>query len=318
MAVCASMNGTTDAAPGPEWMPARVREGRVEWVRLGAAPLRQPFYEMDVRMAGWADRERRVTRLEDLPAHAAAVPALEPSGFVFHMSRCGSTLTAKVLGAPESHLAVSEAPPLDAVVRRRDPELLRAMVRALGRVRRPGQARLFVKLDCWHILDLALFREAFPETPWVFLHRDPGEVLASHAREAGVQMVAEYFPPAFWGLGKVERPFGPAWQAQVLGVICRAGLNGLKLGGGLAVNYRELPEALFGRVLPHFGVRADATDLAAMRDASRLDAKAPSPTAFRPRQEKHAEAIGDERLLEAYAALEALSRPASAPPPPRP
>jgi hypothetical protein len=53
------------------------------------------------------------------------------------------------------------------------------MVAALGQAR-AGETRLFLKLDCWHMRDLPLFRRAFPNTPWVFLYRDPVEVLVSH------------------------------------------------------------------------------------------------------------------------------------------
>ena len=34
-----------------------------------------------------------------------------PSGFIFHMGRCGSTLLSKALARSPSHLIISEAPP---------------------------------------------------------------------------------------------------------------------------------------------------------------------------------------------------------------
>lgn len=295
-------------APGPGWLPIRVgdeAEPTVRWAWFGDRRLSDAFYEMDARRARW-DGPSLTTRLADLAAHAAAVEALEPAGFIFHMSRCGSTLAARMLGAPPEFVAISEAPPLDAVVRRRDPELLRAMVRALGRVRAPGQARLFLKLDCWHALDLPLFRQAFPQTPWVFLYREPAAVLASHVRACGIQMVADRFGPAFWGLEPTERPFGPGWYAQVLAAICEAGARGAALGGGLYVNYAELPEALFGRVLPHFGVKPTAAQAEAMRRMARLDAKAAMPTPFTA-SPTPARLDPGERPAAAYAALEALN-----------
>jgi hypothetical protein len=36
-----------------------------------------------------------------------------PDGFVFHMSRCGSTLVAQMLAVVPDHVVVSEAEPLD-------------------------------------------------------------------------------------------------------------------------------------------------------------------------------------------------------------
>src|SRR5947208_3470516 len=43
-------------------------------------------------------------------------PALEPDGFVFHQSRCGSTLAARMLGALPRSTSVSEAPPIDSIL----------------------------------------------------------------------------------------------------------------------------------------------------------------------------------------------------------
>lgn len=41
---------------------------------------------------------------------------LEPTGFIFHMSRCGSTLTANLLGASPYNLVYSESkPPVDVM-----------------------------------------------------------------------------------------------------------------------------------------------------------------------------------------------------------
>ncbi len=44
---------------------------------------------------------------------------------------------------------------------------------AYGQRRRGVEQRLVVKLDAWNIGELALLRECFPDTPWLFLYRDP-------------------------------------------------------------------------------------------------------------------------------------------------
>lgn len=41
---------------------------------------------------------------------------LEPTGFVFHMSRCGSTLTANLMGASPHNLVYSESKPPTALM----------------------------------------------------------------------------------------------------------------------------------------------------------------------------------------------------------
>ena len=112
------------------------------------------------------------------------------------MSRCGSTLVSQMLATPAANLVVSEAEPIDAVVRARQarPDLsedehalwLTWIIGALGQPR-GGERHYFIKLDSWHTLALPLFRRAFPDVPWIFLYRDPVEVIVSqtdHARPA--------------------------------------------------------------------------------------------------------------------------------------
>ena len=53
-------------------------------------------------------------------------PALEPSGFVFHLSRCGSTLIANSLQTAPKALVLSE-PEIVAEVLARAPSLLKAV-----------------------------------------------------------------------------------------------------------------------------------------------------------------------------------------------
>lgn len=147
-------------------------------------------------------------------------------------------------------------------------------VAAYGR-QRSDESRYFLKLDCWHALALPLFRRAFPATPWIFLYRDPVEVLVSHVRQRGSQMVPDITPPQLYGIDDHAGPPDENYCARVLSVICDAAAAQLNDTSGLAINYRELPGALSRRILPHFGVRFSAAEHALMTEAARHDAKAP-------------------------------------------
>jgi hypothetical protein len=129
---------------------------------------------------------------------------------------------------------------------------------------------------------LPLFRRAFPAVPWVFLYRDPVEVLVSQLRIPGTQMIPGGIGPNLYGL---ERSYGPGtaedYYAQVLAKVTEPAVAHHSAGGGLLVNYRQLPDALFTAILPHFGVQCGEADRAAMSDAARYDAKAPG-FAFEP------------------------------------
>jgi len=302
----------------PGWLPSEVSDldGRalVRWRWFGRRRLTAPFYADDMAGAGYRPMNRLVRLRTPLPGPDDRPPRA-PDGLVFHMSRCGSTLAVQMLAASPANVVISEAPPIDAVLRLEiddDAKVagLRAMVTALGQAR-VGETRLFLKLDCWHVRDLPLFRSAFPDTPWVFVYREPIEVLVSHLRRRGVQMIPELFPSTRLGLATPQTPDAD-YCAQVLAVMLEAAARHYPVGGGRLLNYVDLPEALFTKILPHFGVTPSDDETAAMRAAGARDAKAPDQ-GFVPDGEAKRREAGDDlraicerRVGEAYRRLEAM------------
>ena len=316
-------------SPPRGWLPSQVArlgdEPVVEWVRFGDRRLDDGFYETALRWAlsrPFNNQFRFLSPMATLSDWAAALPTIPPSGFIFHMSRCGSTLAAQMLAASPENIVISEAAPIDGVAQlaRHDPAyagdagvaLLRDMVAVFGQVREPGARRLFVKLDCWHALMLPLFRRAFPDTPWVFLYREPVEVMVSQMRQRGSQMVPAFVPPSFYGIDLPTGVPDEDYCAQVLAATCEAALDGARLGGGLMVNYHELPDALFTTILPHFGVEPGQGERDLMAEAARFDAKSPGSEFTPDSAQKRAEAkpmiteICARRLDDSYRRLEAM------------
>src|SRR5438874_313448 len=63
-----------------------------------------------------ADQALQDELIARLPEWLMAHQHLRPSGLIFHMSRCGSTLVSQMLAALPANIVVSEAPPIDAIV----------------------------------------------------------------------------------------------------------------------------------------------------------------------------------------------------------
>jgi hypothetical protein len=237
------------------------------------------------------------------------------------MSRCGSTLIGRQLGAIERNIVASEPAPIDDVLqlplkhpgleRAEQVRWLRAMAGALGQ-RRNEEGALYLKTDCWHVHDLDLMREAFPETPWIFLYRDPVEVMVSQARiPAGWTVPAILHPQRLrmemsdWDPREMD-----VYRARALAKICLAGLRAVQqTGGGLLVNYNELPEAMYDRLLTHFGLCEE--DLPAMQKAALQDAKSPGARFTKDASQKQAtandrlRAVVADQLLPVYIQMEA-------------
>jgi hypothetical protein len=278
--------------PPQGWLPMRAhwRDGELwlDWSYVGSRQLREPFFDETVGRCAARPLNRWLryaSPVRTLPSWLNQHPGLPPTGFIFHMSRCGSTLAAQMLAAVADNVVLAEAAPIDAVVQARAtlPDLdddthadwLRWIVGALGQPRGGAERHLFVKLDSWHSLALPLFRRAFPDVPWIFLYREPVEVLVSQLRQRGSHTVPGLVGDVF-DLGAAAAALPPErYCAQVLGRICDGALRDYAPGQGLLVNYRQLPEAVWSHVLPHFGMTCSAADHAAMAEAARHDAKQP-------------------------------------------
>jgi hypothetical protein len=280
--------GVTAAAKLSGWTPVRLdwREGTavVDWCRTDAVPFTEPFFDQTVETCfrhPFRLLFRRETSIDELGAFAAAHPGLEPAGFVFHMSRCGSTLVAQMLASSPEHLVLSEPPPLDGVLRapHAGPRAawLRWMVTALGQPRGPAR-RLFVKFDAWSTMHLAVVRQAFPEVPWIFLFRDPVEVLVSHGRRRGAHVIPAAVPPETFGMAAADVARLPPldYAAAVLARICEAALEWRDDPRATFVDYRRLPEFASQELLDRWSVHLSPADRRRMLEVAQRDAKNPA------------------------------------------
>ncbi|WP_095147340.1 MULTISPECIES: sulfotransferase family protein [unclassified Pseudomonas] len=250
------------------WLPIRIwqpaGEWQVDWCWFGDQALHQAFFcdavEEALRLP-FNQAFRRQTPLRVLSDWQVMSPGLAPSALIFHASRCGSTLISQMLAQLDNHLVVSEPPPLDTLLRSTLPPAersaaIRGLLSAYGQPRRGVEQRLVIKLDAWNIAELALVRECFPDTPWLFVYRDPLEIAVSHLRRPGMHMV-----PGLIGASALDDgvPFaGPEdFIARRLGRLLQWAVEHCREFAGLAVNYSELPGAMDGRLAEFFALNAE-------------------------------------------------------------
>ena len=230
------------AAALAAWTPVRVREtGEIDWALIDE-PFTEPFFEQT------ADRAMRHpfnlafarrTPLAVLDELHARAPSLAPAGFVFHMSRCGSTLIAQMLSRLSATIVLSEPQPLDALAKLHGRGFgeavlirwLRAMLSAIAASDR-GERRVFVKFHAWHVRELPFIARAFPGVPWIFVFREPRAVLRSQARNPGAEVM------------RFADGAGLEYTARVLAEFCNAALCYAGLGRSAFVEYATLPDAV--------------------------------------------------------------------------
>jgi hypothetical protein len=262
----------------------------VDWCLTAGIDFTDPFFEQTIERCLrdpfrlLFQQETAIDRLGELAADGTAIT---PSGFIFHMSRCGSTVITQMLSRLQSSLVLSEPGPLDTVLWSPNvrpgiaaaslADWVRWMVAALGRRRAAGQRHLVVKLDAWAALALPFWRAVFPDTPWVFVTRNPVEVLVSQMSSTAHRMVQGSLPPDVLGLSWEHALSLPQeeYLSILLGRLCESVLATAG-PGRLVVDYEELPGAVEERIAPLFGIEVQPGERPGFLEAAGRHAKNPT------------------------------------------
>lgn len=126
-------------------------------------------------------------------AEGTGANVLQLAGVVFHESRCGSTLVANMCMAanPDEHRVYSEsAPPLaalrsvcgenyDTCSLETAAAVLKDVIYLMSRSDDPKESKVFFKIQSLGTRNLKVFLHAFPATPWLFVYREPVQVMMS-------------------------------------------------------------------------------------------------------------------------------------------
>lgn len=275
------------------WLPIRMHlpggEPFFDWCHFGDHRLRRPFFDLDVEdrlklpMNCFLRPQTPVGVLRDF---AAIHECVRPRGFIFHMTRCGSTLLTQMLAAVPENLVLSEPFALSQVLRlrMRRPDLSDEIIaeyvgltlNSLGQKRDETVDRLFVKFDGLDIIQIDTISRAFPDVPWVFVYREPVEVIVSHLRMPSPSTIPGsigYLPEGLDFAAAAELSH-ENFIARMLSDICRSALNRRDDPRGMFVNYNELPNA-FSRISDHFNGNFTAAQMESMATMASFDAKAP-------------------------------------------
>ncbi|GAA4453612.1 hypothetical protein GCM10023189_18930 [Nibrella saemangeumensis] len=282
--------------PLRHWIPYKLlsSEGQLlfRWLYLADEPLNAPFFE-DTRQRCLqhpfnAGSPAVISSLDGLINMAQTVPSVAPSAFIFHVSRCGSTLLAQLLSLNNRHIVLSEVPLLDTVLRLSDNEknvparqqgqAFQAILRLLSQPRTGQETHVFVKLDSWHILAYETIRRLYPTTPFVLLYRAPDAVLRSHRNQRGMQAIPGLIPAEFIGspLGLVTGMDLDVYMAYVLQRYFEAMLAvAEKDANCLLINYQADGMTMMHELIPFLQLTLTEADYAAMEDRCGYHGKYP-------------------------------------------
>lgn len=201
------------------WLPQRLiftsrAEVKVQWFYVGPRLFTEPFFDETIAscLSLPENSSRPVTPLQTLISCAAKVKPIYPNAFIYHTSRCGSTLLSQILSCDERIVVLSEVPLLDEIIQLNPSllsaceisvqELFQAAITLLGSKRTDRQQFLFIKTDSWHILFQEKISHWYPDVLSILLYRSPFETAASQLKNPGMHSVPGLLDAGMFGLQK--------------------------------------------------------------------------------------------------------------------
>jgi len=198
--------------------PLAVQSGKEEpllyFADLGREPWRdwQHIFSVERLVGSGMVKEYFSTPVTLLDDEGLLPEERDPRGFIFHVSRCGSTLMGKALASVETFESINQPSVLqhgfwewitrgwrdktsEALQGRPlNPRRFQNLIYLLTRPRVLGTRHTFIKFISWNSIFTDFIREAFPEVPALFMYRHPAEVIASVARKTTAALVGRDTP----------------------------------------------------------------------------------------------------------------------------
>ncbi len=263
------------------------------WMDLADVTFTEPFFQQTVDRvrALHPKREERFTEFDALLQLEKGIDSVAPTGFIFHSSRCGSTLLANVCRSLDDSIVLSEANAIDKLVARfitdaNDPVkeslysvFLRAAVNALAQRRTGNETRLFVKFSCCSTSQLKRIKRIWPTVPSLFLYRDPVETIVSNMKTVPAWLLDEdhRILAHITGASNQEVAHMSLEElcARSIGRFFATAVDAHTLANGnsMLLNYNQLSVPALTRILSFFKIQASTEELERIAGSSRIYSK---------------------------------------------
>lgn len=315
------MNSNTDQHNNG-WVPVKLFTGAEDlacrWLYVGQKAFTEPFFDDTIAACRMLPENsyqaKSMSSTAELAWRAAQVETIEPTAFIFHISRCGSTLISQLLGMQPSNIVLSEVPFFDDLLRYgkkhdRMQEVLpqlKAAIALYAAKRNEKHERLFIKTDSWHIHFYKELRALYPHVPFFLLYRKPAEVLRSQQKKRGMQALPNFLEAAIFGFDEhsINSMQLDEYMSMVIEGYLAAFLDILqKDKQAYAVNYHDGAMPIVDIIAQHTGLTIAAGERSLMENRSGFHAKFPDQL-FSEEQPEEPIPAYLQRSVELYHELE--------------
>jgi hypothetical protein len=275
------------------WLPvdAVVVDGRpgLCWMEMSGITLTEPFFQQTVERARSEKRAERFTEFDVLLRLEKELESVPPTGFIFHSSRCGSTLVANACRAVSNAIVLSEANAIDKLIARfiTDADnpvkeslysvFLRGVVHALAQRRSENARHLFIKFACCSFAQFERVKRIWPNVPWLFLYRDPVETIVSNMRDVPPWLIDDDRRVLSSIIGAAGEMPLEELCARTIGRLYSTAYD-VANGNSMLLNYKQLSVPAIASVLKFFKVDLSAEELEKITRTSGVYSKEVSGT----------------------------------------
>ncbi|OWK68728.1 sulfotransferase family protein [Pedobacter sp. AJM] len=310
------------------WIPYQLNENEgnysCRWLYTNGVPFTGPFFNESINKCLShpynSNAFKPSTDLSVLPEWSSALNSIAPTAFIFHVSRCGSTLISQSLCLNNHHIVLPEVPFIDELLRLNKnrnwssplnrEELIKAVIKIYGQTTEGLRKHLFIKTDSWHIHFMPLLRKLYPHVPFILLYRKPDEVMRSHQKLRGMQAVPGVIPNELLGIEneKISPADFDGHTIKVLENYFKAFILASQQDPmSLLLNYNEGIINMMQRFCRFTGVELNKADWAQIETRSGFNAKYPDQV-FHEEQPDEAIPVYQQQAFNFYHELEELRK----------
>jgi hypothetical protein len=275
------------------WIPIKLLDepnnDLCRWLYVGNKNFTEPFFDETISACRSLPKnghlKRSISSIDILQEWAKGLDAIKPTAFIFHVSRCGSTLIAQLLSMQPQNIVLSEVPFFDDLLRygfKTNMNILPQLEAAISfyATKRTDDCKnLFIKTDSWHVHFYDELRLLYPSTPIFLLYRKPDEVLRSQQKKRGMQAIPNLLEADIFGFDTEIISHKPL--DEYMGMVLETYFEKLvgivqKDKNTYPLNYNEGAIAMVEKIAAISGISFTTEEKLAMQDRAGFHAKYPA------------------------------------------
>lgn len=244
----------------PREISYRYKNTMIIWQEYLADRFLKPFFNEEKK-----SKNKRYLSWQELEEIADGSVSIEPTGFIFHSSRCDSSMLTDALSCIEKNIVIKEAKFIQDVLTLNYKEdiskedikkRLKIAIEIFTRKRFDVEENFFIKFNSWEISYIDIIKELYPNTPILILYASPKKILLSHQKNLGVQMVPRYLEGKVFDSIPSEVGFSD-YPLAVLENIFEEILFKKDEQNIMFINHEDIKKLFFMQIAPFFKLTLD-------------------------------------------------------------